>query len=228
MTRLRALDLFCGAGGVAKGLQRAGFYVVGYDVAPQRHYCGDEFYQGCALDAPLTGYDFIWASPPCQEHSLASLSQRKDGRVYADFISETRARLEKSGTPYAIENTPNAPLRVDLVLCGSYFGLQTIRHRIFELSFPLSTLLPPCSHPEDPITVCGHGTPSWMRARRGKNFTQQEKRDAMGIDWMNRGELAQAIPPAYSEFIGKQAIQFIHQCRLVQDELVSVRNGGRE
>ncbi len=114
-----------------------------------------------------------------------------------------------SDAPFVIENTPSAPLRVDLLLCGSMFGLEVIRHRIFEMSFGVCVLTPMCRHSEDPITVCGHGTPSWIRARRGKNFTQQEKRDAMGIQWMNRGELAESIPPAYSEFIGKQALAFL-------------------
>jgi len=129
------------------------------------------------------------------------------GKAYPDLVAATRDRLESTGLPFVIENTPGAPIRPDLVLCGSMFGLRLVRHRWFELHGIDFELIPPCSHHPDPVTVVGHGTPSWVRARRGgKQFLIQEKRDAMQIDWMNRGELAQAIPPAYSEWIGSRVL----------------------
>lgn len=201
-----ALDLFCKAGGASMGLHRAGFEVTGVDIEPQPRY-PFRFIQADALEFPLDGYDFIWASPPCQSYSIAAQVERMNGRQYADLVAPVRERLLAAGTPWVIENVPGSPIRPDLILCGSHFGLQLVRHRWFECGFPCYSLLPPCAHHPDPITVCGHGTPSWVRAKRDKTFTQQEKRVAMGIEWMNRGELAQAIPPAYGEYIGKMALK---------------------
>ncbi len=204
---MRALDLFCAAGGATKGLQMAGFHVTGVDVKPQPRYCGDAFHQADALTFPLDSFDFIWASPPCQEFSQATLSQRMRGSEYPDLISHTRARLEASGIPYVIENVPGAPLRCDVMLCGSMFGLRLVRHRVFELSFAPTSLLPCCQHPPIPVSIAGHGTPSWARQKNGgKSFTLPERYDAMGIDWMDRDSLSLAIPPAYAEFIGRMAI----------------------
>lgn len=190
------------------GLHRAGFDVAGVDIKPQPHY-PFRFIQGDALTASLDGYDFLWAGPPCQAYTLASLSHRMNGKVYPDLVAATRDRLKDTGKPYVIENVPGAPIRPDLVLCGSIFGLKLVRHRWFEMHGVPFELITPCAHDDDPITVCGHGTPSWARARRGSNYKQQEKRDAMGIDWMNRGELAEAIPPAYSELIGRRIMNSI-------------------
>ncbi len=206
--KLKAMDLFCGAGGATKGLQRAGFYVTGVDVCNQPRYCGDAFIQGDALEVDLSGYDFVWASPPCQAYTQASASQRNAGKVYSDLMAATRAKLAKSGIPYIIENTPGAPMRVDVILCGSMFGLRLIRHRWFELSFAHFQLDPPCQHHPNPIVCCGHGTPTWSRAKNGgKCYRIEEVRDAMGIHWMTRDELSQAIPPAYSEYLGRQAMR---------------------
>lgn len=203
---LKALDLFCGAGGASMGLSRAGFDVAGVDINPQKNYPFG-FIQADALTVPLEGYDFYWASPPCQAFTLAGLSHRMNGKEYPDLVAAIRERLNETGKPYVIENVPGAPIRPDVILCGSLFGMRLVRHRWFELSgFPF-TLTQSCAHHPDPVTVCGHGTPNWVRERRGGvAFKQQEKRDAMGIDWMNRGELAQAIPPAYSEWIAKRIL----------------------
>lgn len=205
------MDLFCKAGGASKGLQRAGFHVIGVDIEPQPHYCGDEFIQADALTVPLRG-DFIWASPPCQKYSIAGRLERKRGKEYPDLVAAIRARLIASEIPWAIENVPGSPLNVHLVLCGSMFGLQLIRHRWFELSFEAFHLIAPCAHHPEAITVCGHGTPTWMRQKRIRdglhpNASVEMKRKAMGIDWMNREELSQAIPPAYGEYIGHLAME---------------------
>lgn len=201
----RALDLFCGGGGATKGLQRAGFHVTGVDIAPQENYCGDEFIQADAFSFDLRGFDFVWASPMCQKHT--QLNYRVKGN-YPEQIAPIREKLKASGLLYVIENVPNAPLESPIMLCGTMFGLKVIRHRLFEINFQINELLPPCNH--------------WGRtAERGKtndgkrgfasvtghNFHVEFARKAMDIDWMSGCELAQAIPPAYSEFLGRQIVR---------------------
>lgn len=204
---MKALDLFCGAGGATKGLQRAGFHVTGVDIKPQPRYCGDVFIQGDALEADLSGYDLIWASPPCQAYTQAAASQRNAGKVYPDLMAATRDRLKASGTPFIIENTPGAPMRVDIILCGSLFGLRTIRHRWFECSFDVFHLMPNCDHHPNPVVCVGNGTPTWSRAKNGgKCHSVQEWREALGINWMTHKEMSQSIPPAYSEYLARQFI----------------------
>lgn len=204
MTKPTCIDLFCGAGGASMGISRAGFEVTGVDIKPQPNY-PFRFIQGDALAADISGYDFIWASPPCQAYTMATMSQRNAGKVYPDLMAATRDKIMKSGLPYIIENTPGAPMRVDIVLCGSMFGLNTIRHRWFEIGFDWFGLTPTCQHPRNPIVAVGHGTTSWARKNNnGKCHTIAEVRSGMGIDWMNRDELSQSIPPAYSEFLARQ------------------------
>lgn len=197
------------------GLHRAGFDVEGWDIKPQKNY-PFKFHLGDALEADLTGFDFVWASPPCQAYTIAGHNQRRDGKYYPDLLAETREKLEASGNLYIIENVPGAPMRCDVMLCGSMFGLNLVRHRIFETNFPGLILVPKCQHPDMPVTVCGSGTPTWARlalrakGRASGQFTSAEKRAAMGIEWTNRAELSQAIPPAYSEFLGRQIITRIN------------------
>lgn len=200
-----ALDLFCGAGGVTRGLQRAGFHVTGVDVRPQPRYCGDAFIEASALDVPLSGFDFVWASPPCQLYSMYSRNLGTS-KNHPDLIPAVRARLERLSCPTVIENVAGAPLANAQMLCGSMFGLAVVRHRFFEASFWLG-LIPDCQHTGAAIPVFGHGTPQWHRKKFGRNISIEEKREAMGIDWMNRDELSQAIPPAYSEWIGRAALR---------------------
>lgn len=244
----RALDLFCCAGGATKGLQRAGFHVTGVDLNPQPRYCGDEFHRADAMTFPLDGFDFIWASPPCQAFTRLRSLQR--GKEYPDLIAATRERLISSNIPYSIENVDGAPLGGYLILlCGTMFGLETRggraelrRHRLFETSFSIP-LRPQCQHghrkvltavghtPVDnnfrrhAITVTGTGMGSRISRARAitvtgstaqtntvrnlerEVFTVSEAREAMGIDWMGMKGLSQAIPPAYAEFIGRQALQ---------------------
>lgn len=203
MKKLKVADLYCGAGGASMGLHRAGFEVEGWDVNHQKNY-PFKFNLGNALEADLSGFDLIWASPPCQAYAQAALSQRNKGKVYPDLMASTREKLMSSRIPFIIENVVGAPMRNDVMLCGSMFGLRLVRHRIFELGIKVQYQIPVCNHPEVSVCVVGHGTPTWSRKNNGgKCFTIQDCRDAMGIHWMNRGELSQAIPPAYSEFLSK-------------------------
>jgi DNA (cytosine-5)-methyltransferase 1 len=213
MTRPRLLDLFCGAGGCSVGYQRAGFDVIGVDVKPQKNYPFD-FIQGDALwflrKFGADHFDAIHASPPCQAYSQAAQSQRNAGKVYpADLIAPTRDALKLTALPWVIENVPKAPLRPDYKLCGCQFGLKLRRERWFEVSWPQAHLVPPCQHTEPVVSVVGHGTPSWVRQQLGYNPTIHDYRAAMGIEWMNRGELSQAIPPAYCEFIGERLLEHL-------------------
>lgn len=189
------------------GYHRAGYDVVGVDINPQPHY-PFEFHQGDALEYPLEGFDAIHASPPCQKHTKATLSQRNSGKVYPDLIDPIRERLRLAGVPYVIENVMGAPLTNAVMLCGSMFGLRVWRHRLFESTIKNWPQLRPCNHTGVGVPVVGHGTPSWVRKMNGgKGFSISEMRSAMGIDWMNRTELSQAIPPAYTEFIGKVLLE---------------------
>ena len=207
MTKLKALDLFCGAGGASMGLHRAGFDVTGVDINPQPRY-PFRFIQGDALTFPLIGYDFIWASPPCQGYSKTRRIMEGKGipNPRADnMIPEIRERLEQSGAEWVIENVPGAPLRNPYRLCGTMFGLKVIRHRYFETSFPMC--VPVCGKHGNTNSHRGYSTGGEFITVGGHNFRRVEGAAAMGIDWMkNRAELSEAIPPAYSEFIARQFI----------------------
>jgi DNA (cytosine-5)-methyltransferase 1 len=185
------------------GYHRAGFEVVGVDINPQPRY-PFEFYEADALDFPLDGFDAIHASPPCQAYSVAS---RYTGKIYPDLVAATRVRLEASGLPWVIENVPDAPLRADLILCGCMFGLTRLRRkRLFETSWRAYVLHRPCQHTERAVTVVGTGTPTRTRDAFGGCPTIADWRAVMGIDWMTRAELSQAIPPAYTSFVGEQLL----------------------
>jgi DNA (cytosine-5)-methyltransferase 1 len=180
------------------------------DINPQPRYCGDEFHRADALTFPLAGYDFIWASPPCQAYSVSSFNERARGKVYPDLVAPLRTRLVAASVPYCIENVPGAPLQITLTLDGWMFReLRVIRRRIFETSF---LVLAPRSRPPRNLIaqgyscVVGGGRCSGAPVNANAWHTLSAKRKAMGIDWMNRRELTQAVPPAYSEFIGRAAI----------------------
>jgi DNA (cytosine-5)-methyltransferase 1 len=220
----RALDLFCCAGGAGMGLHRAGFDVVGVDIKPQPLY-PFEFHQADALSYPLDGFDFIWASPPCQKHSAISRVSGRQ-RHHVDHIDETRQHLVRAGVPYVIENVIGAPLIDPFMLCGTMFGLQTScgaelqRHRIFEANWNVG-LVPQCQHGKTTrlnrrktITVTGSTPQQNVATNKVRlTFSADEARRAMGIDWMPMRSLSQAIPPAYSEFIGKAAMKHIQAKR---------------
>lgn len=203
--RPKALDLCCCAGGASVGLHRAGFDVVGVDIEPQRRY-PYEFHQADALTFPLDGFDFIWASPPCQAYTLC---QRIRDNDHPELVEPIRARLKAAGVPYAIENVVGAPLINPIELCGAMFpGLRVYRHRLFECSFPI--VAPP--HPEHvaPIRKMGRRVEPGEFMHVVGHFTGVDTaREAMGIEWMARDELREAIPPAYSEYIGRAAMAHI-------------------
>lgn len=207
------LDLFCCAGGAGFGYRQAGFHVTGIDIKPQPRYAGDLFIQDDALNyLAMFGrhYDVIHASPPCQAYTpLRALSPTKD---YPDLIPVTREILRDVGRPYVIENVMSAPLLGGIVLCGGMFGLRTYRHRRFEPS--QDVWLHPRGHPP-------HLTPTATKRRRerwAQGWHVSITGDvgtylgpaAMGIDWMTGNELCEAIPPAYTMFVGDQLMaQFL-------------------
>ena len=196
----------------ADGEHRAGFDVEGWDMKqslayPFARHIGD------ALDANLDGFDFVWASPPCQAHT--ALKTMHNARKHVDLIPETRAKLEAWGGPYIIENVPGAPLRNPVMLCGTMFGLGTSgaqlrRHRLFESNVPL-VVDRKCNHHGKTIGVYGggHGVSLHRHAKGQQCFTAAQEREAMGIDWMTVDELSEAIPPAYSEYLGRQILAWV-------------------
>lgn len=209
--KLRALDLFCCAGGASVGLRQAGFDVVGVDIRQQPNY-PFEFHQADALSYPLGGFDFIWASPPCQKYSITAKLHTKD---HPDLVEPTRARLRAAGVPYIIENVLGAPLIDPVTLCGMMFGLRVFRHRLFESNIFLMT--PP--HPTHRGTTnssrrYSRFSSADMICVAGHNFRRKDGMAAMGIDWhATREEVAQMIPPAYSEFLGRQVVTHIDSQR---------------
>lgn len=227
MSRPRLLDLYCCAGGAATGYHPAGFDVTGIDHKPQPNY-PFTFVLGDALEyleAHGHEYDAVHASPPCQVHSaLGDLVRRQPGRGtsyddrHADLIPQTRALLQLTGLPYIIENVPGAlkALRSPIMLCGNMFGLKVYRHRLFESNV---MLLAP-THQKHLVKALGKGyTPKSgnefvvVTGKVGASILAQK---AMGIDWMSTkriedrtSEASQAVPPAYTEYLGRQLIRFV-------------------
>lgn len=205
----RLLDLFCGAGGAGMGYHRAGFEVVGVDIAPQPHY-PFEFHQADAfvyLAEHWQEFDVIHASPPCQAWSKETAMRYRGN--HPKLIAAIRDALLKTGKPFVIENVFGArrDLRNPVMFCGSMFGLRVWRHRYFELHPELFTLMPPCNHSFVPVLVTG--------TTKRKGYPRVDppvalRRSAMGIDWpMRTIGLDEAIPPAYTEFIGRILLQAI-------------------
>jgi DNA (cytosine-5)-methyltransferase 1 len=206
----RLLDLFCCQGGAGEGYRRAGFDVTGVDIEPQPRN-PHRFIQGDALEflaAHCHEFDAIHASPPCQAFSLATHFHGTQGN-HLDLIEPTRALLTKIGVPWVIENVDRAPVRRDLVLCGEMFGLRVHRHRLFETGGWLAMCPPHQPHNlKGAIHNC-HIEDGHARQVAGNFADLADASDAMGIDWMDRHGLAQAIPPAYTEFIGQQLMAHI-------------------
>ena len=223
----RLLDLFSGAGGAACGYHRAGFYVVGVDIKPQPRYIGDEFIQADALKYVAEhGHEFdaIHASPPCQGYSIMRNLPWLREKEYPLLIDPVRKLLEATGKPWVIENVMGAKLPAGW-LCGTMFGLPFYRHRAFETNF---FWMQP-GHPNHEFTVRNgralgarardvvfqqtrRGLENWFNGaqKRGCGYGHAAGvglvREAMRIDWMTRDELSQAIPPAYTEYVGRELL----------------------
>lgn len=197
------------------GYYRAGFEtIVGIDIHPQPHYPFD-FIQANALNPPIdfSTFDLIHASPPCQRFSQArSFNKTRHGidwRDYPDLLTPCRAMLHKADVPFVIENVVGAPMRVDVMLCGTMFGLRIFRHRWFEINPFTFFLTPPCQHngtvkDGDYLCIVNNGGLGMTSTPYAKKAQCQE---AMGINWMTRKEITQAVPPAYTTFIGKELIR---------------------
>lgn len=235
MTKPRLLDLFCGAGGAAMGYYRAGFEVVGVDIKPQKSY-PFPFILGDALDVMarmlkgekflasdgkwygIEDFDAIHASPPCQSYStLARLNKARfnTGSKYPRMISATREIINRFGVPYVIENVQGASdLQTQFILCGHSLGLEKIaRHRHFECNILIPRLA--CTHRgKDIIGIYGEKPDGrWIGSLKYKRTfiasSIDEARSAMGIDWMDWDEIREAIPPAYTEYIGGYLLKAI-------------------
>lgn len=231
---MRLLDLFCCAGGAARGYQRAGFHVTGVDIAPQPRYAGDVFVQGDALGylaAHGDDYEAIHASPPCQAFTQMSAKYRgKGGKAdsHLDLLSPTRTALTNEDRPWVIENVVGARrhMRPSLMLHGGMFGLGVHRPRLFESNVLM--LAPVAPRTAEPIGVYGtkpDGRTLWRYRNSGMTIdaagvrhyksrslmraprSPEEASLAMGIDWMTWDEIREAIPPAYSEYIGRQLMR---------------------
>jgi DNA (cytosine-5)-methyltransferase 1 len=205
------VDTYCCAGGATRGYQQAGFKVLGVDINPQRHYIGDAFVQADAVGFLYQhGHKFVagHGSPPCQAWTDC---QRIQGREHPMLIADTRAAFRSAGIPYVIENVMGAAAELinPVMLCGAMFPeLRVYRHRLFETNFPIDIPV----HPE-------HATPQAKMGRPPKpdefmhvvgNFSGvAQARRAMGIDWMVRDDLREAIPPAYTRHIGEQIMMMV-------------------
>lgn len=210
MTKPILIDAYCCAGGATRGFQDAGFYVIGVDINPQPHYIGDEFYQADACTFVAQHYRKAHAlagSPPCRAKTRA---QKIQGNDHPRLITPTRAIFQMSGLPYVIENvvpdnrdTDDDPLIDPFQLCGCMFpGLNVYRTREFESNVDMPR---PAHQPHTQAkTKMGRPPVDGERMHVVGNFSGvPQARAAMGIDWMVRDELSEAIPPAYTEYIGR-------------------------
>lgn len=212
----RVLDLFCGAGGAAMGLHRAweDAVIIGVDNDPQPNY-PFTFVQGDAMNPPFSvdEFDFIWASPPCQKYTgLQDVNKKRWGKVvdHPDLVAPVRRMLVASGKPYVIENVQKSPILTQIILCGASLGLRNVmRHRHFESSHML--FAPKCSHRNETRVYGVYGRLDGRRVNGVKGGRTQNAakgiahaRELLGIDWMDDGEIQEAVPPAYSEYIARQ------------------------
>jgi len=205
--KYRLLDLYCGGGGASYGYELAGWEVVGVDIMPQPKYRG-QFIQADAIEYVREHYrefNAVHASPPCQAYSMASMQFRKAGKKYPDSIAGTRQELIKTGLPYIIESVPGSPLVDPVELCGAMFGMRTYRHRLFESNIELKVPF----HPEHIARNAKMGRPpkddefiQYMGHFSGVRLVQQ----MTGLTWLGQKELAQSIPPQYTEYIGRQLL----------------------
>lgn len=214
------LDLYCGAGGAAVGYHRAGFDIVGVDIEPQPHY-PYEFHQMDAFEAleqllsgkvngwrgGPRGFDAIHASPPCQRHSRMSTCRPGLAESYENLIGPTRELLDEVALPYVIENVEGAPLKNPIMLCGFMFGRELYRHRLFEANWDITQ--PDHVKHTMPTSKAGHWVPGTVMSIAGHIAPIKHAREVMEIDWTNREELAEAIPPYYTEYVGGQLMKHL-------------------
>ena len=212
--RIRVLDLFCGGGGAAMGYYRAGFEVVGVDIKPQPRF-PFEFHIADAMTYPLDGYDIYHASPPCQGYSVTRF---QTGKMWPLLIGDVRRKFIATGKPYIIENVYYAkPYMINpLMLCGTMFGLNCLRHRLFETWPPIYFPPSPCAHVKKCCRQGRVATDNQYQTVTG-HTPKQKAAEALGIDWMLARELSQAIPPAYTEYIGNK-IKEIYETTKSQSE----------
>jgi DNA (cytosine-5)-methyltransferase 1 len=205
----KLLDLFCGVGGASVGYHQAGFEVFGVDLKHGKRY-PYTYLRADVLDVLrdeeyLQQFDVIHASPPCQTHSITKHLRNAQGKSTSkvDLIPETRAALIASGKPYIIENVIGSPLIDPIMLCGSAFGLKVRRHRIFESNMPLKGTV--CNHKEQGRPIGVYGSLRDEIPKGGKTAESiDEARQAMGMPWAIWSELVEAIPPAYTKYLGEQ------------------------
>ena len=208
---MKLLDLYCGVGGASMGYARAGFDVTGVDLKHGKRYPFN-YIRANVLDILadiefLNGFDIIHASPRCQTHSITKNLQIAQGKSTSkiDLIPETRAGLIQSSKPFIIENVMGSPLIEPIMLCGSAFGLKVRRHRIFESNIKLIGSI--CNHKKQGRPVGVYGSLNDEIPNGGKTAkTIFEAREVMGIEWGIWTELVEAIPPIYTEYLGRQSI----------------------
>lgn len=211
MRKPHILDLCCGVGGTTRGYQMAGATVTGVDSEPQPDYCGDGFEQTDAIEFVKKygrRFDFIHASWPCQGYGPLGRGTNANSHEYPQLIEVGRAAMQETGRPWVIENVAGAPIRKDLMLCGEMFGLAVQRHRFFEFSDGLPVDKPVHKKHRGRVAGMRHG--QWFEGpyfavygEGGGKGTVEQWRDAMGIHWtFTRKSIAEAIPPAYTEWIG--------------------------
>lgn len=212
--RPKLLDLYCKAGGASMGYYRAGFDVTGIDIVNQRKY-PFKFIQADVKDILkdhkfLKSFDAIAASPPCQLFSqtkhLRDAQSRQTKKI--NMIPETIEGLMMSGKPWIVENVEGAPFNKPVQVCGSAFGMKIRRHRLFESNIHLVGTS--CYHKEQDKVVGIYGQLRDQIPGGGRTANSlEEAREVMGIDWMPWTSLVEAIPPNYTEFLGKQLIRFV-------------------
>jgi len=207
MIKPKLLDLFCGAGGCSVGYSRAGFDVVGVDLIGYRGY-PFPFIQADVFEFLRTNdlrqFDVIHASPPCHSYSISTVSARQSGHVYDDLVERIRFYLIQLEKPYIIENVPGSPLIDYIELSGKMFDLGVIRRRWFESNLPL--ICPPSVRYKRNSVVNG----DYLTVVSNEFKSIDLAGIAMGIDWMTRREIVLAIPPSYTEYIGRQLFDWVN------------------
>lgn len=208
---MNILDLFCGAGGASEGLHQAGFEVKGVDIVEQPEYPFNFILADALQYNDFEHIDFIWASPPCQHYSYSTTRAKKEyGKSYPDLISKTREKLLKTGKAFVLENVVGSPLRKDLILCGEMFGLRVFRHRIFEIHGFSVNQPPHIKHRGkvgDGIYFRPLNGGCWLTRGEIKGSISDWQK-AMGAFYISSQKmLSQAIPPAYSKYIGEQFLK---------------------